>query len=50
MKFFEKFEFRKKKFIKTEAKIMKNPFFEKNFIKNCVFYVKFKFGMFSAFI
>ena len=49
-KFFEKFEFRKKNFIKTEAKIMKNPFFEQKFIKNCVFYVKFKFGMFSAFI
>ena len=39
-----------KKTIEIEAKIMKNPFDTKFLITNCIFYVKFELGMFSAFI
>ena len=37
MKIFEKFAFQKKNTIKIEAKILKNPFFAKNFKANCIF-------------
>ena len=37
IKIFEKFEFQKKNFVKAGTKILKNPFFAKNFKANCIF-------------
>ena len=36
-KYFENFEFRKKNAVKNETKILKNLFFAKVFIINCIF-------------
>ena len=40
----------KKNAIKNEIKILENAFYAIFFITNCIFYVKFEFRMFSAFI
>ena len=36
-KYFENFEFRKKNSVKNETKMLKNLFFAKIFIINCIF-------------
>ena len=48
--FLKNLSFEKKISSKLRQKLWKIHFLKKKFIKNCVFYVKFKFGMFSAFI
>ena len=50
MKIFEKFVLRKKYLNETEKFFFEKSIFCKFFKTNCIFYVKFAFRMFSAFI